>query len=58
MFEKLYNAVRSRTVWTIVLMFIISGIQGVHNALPADAIPAIDAFLAACAIYFRVNPRV
>lgn len=58
MLDKIYTAIRSRTVWTIVLMFIVNGVAGVHNMIPPEAVTYADLFLSACAIYFRVTPRV
>ncbi len=57
MIEKLSIAVKSRTVWTIVVMFLIGGIVGVKNMLPPAWVTLIDALLGILAIYFRVNPQ-
>ncbi|MDI6788487.1 MAG: hypothetical protein QME51_08965 [Planctomycetota bacterium] len=49
---------RSRTVWTIVVLFIVNGFEGVRELLPGNWLPTVDFFLSAAAIYFRMNPRV
>ena len=48
---------KSRTVWTVVVLFIINGISGIREIIPATALPIIDAVLSLLAIYFRVNPK-
>jgi hypothetical protein len=55
--EKINTALHSRTVWTIVVLFIINGIKGVQNLLPPEWLPAINLILSFLAIYFRVNPQ-
>ncbi len=49
---------KSRTVWTIVVMFIIGGVNSIHDIIPANLVTIIDGALGALAIYFRVNPKV
>lgn len=58
MLNKLKVAVSSRTVWTIVIIFVVNGIAGIHDSIPANFIGPIDAVLSILAAYFRVNPRV
>ena len=48
---------KSRTVWTIVILFVINGVEGVRGSIPANALPIIDAILSVLAIYFRVAPK-
>jgi len=55
--KKLKIALYSRTTWTIIVLFIINGIYGVRDLIPASAIPVIDGILGILAIYFRVNPN-
>ena len=50
------NIFKSRTVWTIVVMFLINGVQGIHSMVPAEWLPFIDGILSMLAIYFRVAP--
>lgn len=58
MLNKLIVASKSRTVWTIVLMFLVGGVTSIHDVLPAGSVPFIDGILGLLAIYFRVNPKV
>ncbi len=55
--NKIIVALKSRTVWTIVAMFIIGGVNSVHDIIPSGLVVYIDALLGAMAIYFRVNPK-
>lgn len=57
MIEKLSVAARSRTVWTFVVFFVINGIEGVRDMIPANLLPAIDAVLLVLGSYFRVNAK-
>lgn len=58
MLEKLKLGLKSRTVWTIVALFIINGITGVRDHLPGNWLPVVDGILSLAAMYFRINPRV
>lgn len=58
MINKLKLAFKSRTVWTVIAMFIIGGVNGVHDIIPSAYITLTDGILGLLAIYFRVNPRV
>lgn len=49
---------KSRTVWAIVILFVINGIAGIRESIPANLLPIIDGVLGILAIYFRVQPRV
>ena len=48
---------KSRTVWTIVVLFLINGVAGIHDAIPSQALPFIDGLLGILGIYFRVSPK-
>jgi len=48
---------KSRTVWTIVILFVINGIGGVRDLLPPVYLTAIDGVLSIAAIYFRISPK-
>lgn len=48
---------KSRTIWTIILLFVVNGLHGVHDSIPVGFIPYIDALLALAAIYFRIVPK-
>jgi len=52
------NFLKSRTVWTIVILFVINGIGGIRDLIPSGLLPIIDALLSILAVYFRVNPKM
>ncbi len=54
--SKIQLALRSRTFWTIVAMFVINGLQGVHGSIPPSVVAVLDPILSVLAIYFHVNP--
>ena len=47
---------KSRTFWTIVLLFIVSGVTAVKAFIPTSIQPVVDLVLSALAVYFHVNP--
>ena len=47
---------KSRTVWTIVLMFVIGGVDGISGFIPAQLMPYIQGVLALLAMHFKINP--
>lgn len=56
--DKILTALKSRTVWSIVILFLVSGFNGIQAILPAGSLELIQGILTLLAIYFRVNPRV
>lgn len=57
MVDKIGMALRSRTFWTIAVMFIIGGVGEIRDLLPASSLVYVEGGLALLATYFRVNPR-
>ena len=55
--EKILKALKSRTVWVIVLMFLINGISGIREFVPVSILPYLDAVLGLLGVYFRLNPK-
>ena len=51
------NFLKSRTVWTIIVLFVINGVEGIRGVIPANALPIVDAVLSVLAVYFRVKPN-
>lgn len=49
---------KSRTFWTLVLMFITNGISAVHDSIPQNWVMYVDAGLTVLAMYFHTNPKV
>jgi len=52
------NPIKSRTVLTIIVLFLINGIPAIREFIPSGILPVIDAGLSLLAIYFRVAPKV
>ena len=57
MMQKVGYALKSRTVWTLVVMFIVSGISGIHDLIPSGWLPVVDGILGLLIVYFHVNPQ-
>lgn len=53
---KNMKLIRSRTVWVIVLMFLVGGTSAVEGYIPAGYLTLIQGILGVLAIYFRLNP--
>ena len=54
--DKIIKALTSRTVWSVIILFLISGVDGVQNLVPADMLTPIQFVLALLAGYFKVTP--
>jgi hypothetical protein len=49
---------KSRTVWTLVIAFVLAGFQSLEGSIPEEVFSFVMMILTAIATYFRVNPRV
>ncbi len=54
---KIIQALQSRTFWTGVLLFLVAGVEGIRDMIPASLQLPISAVLAILVGYFRVSPR-
>jgi len=54
--NKVGLALKSKTVWTIVAMFIIGGTNAVTQFIPSGWEPGVQGALGLLAIWFKVNP--
>jgi hypothetical protein len=54
--EKLKQVLKSRTFWTIVIMFLLGGLQAITDYLPEGLFIFIQGGLTLLATYFKVNP--
>lgn len=53
------NIFKSRTFWTIVVLFIINGVEGIKEFIPGGYLALVDSILGLLAIYFaKISPRV
>lgn len=56
--DKIKLALKSRTFWTVVVLFIVGGFDGVKDLIPQALQLPLEGFLTLLAGYFRVNPKV
>lgn len=54
--EFILKTIKSRTFWTIVVMFVIGGVQAVEPIMPNGLYLLISSVLASLATYFKLNP--
>lgn len=54
--ERLTKALRSRTTWTIIVMFIIGGVEAVTQFIPDTIETPLLGVLGLLAVYFKLNP--
>jgi len=52
-----FSFLKSRTVWAVIVLFIVNGVDGVRENIPANWLSLIDAILSMLAVYFRVNVK-
>lgn len=55
--EKLLSYLKSRTVLTVILMFLVNGVTGIQEFIPEAYLPIVNAVLSLLAIYYRVEAR-
>ena len=49
---------RSRTLWTAIVMFLFNGLQAIEQSIPQDLYIAINGLLTIAIGYFRINAQV
>ena len=54
--DKLQLALKSRTVQTIVVLFVIGGFQNITGYIPESIMPFLNSVLGILAIYFKISP--
>jgi len=54
---KIFQALKSRTVWTIIALVLVNGVPSTRDLIPPAYFPYLDTLLGLLAIYFRINPR-
>lgn len=54
--NKIILALKSRTVWTVIVMFLIGGVNAVASFIPAGLETPVMGALALLAAYFKVTP--
>lgn len=56
--EKVIKLAKSRTFWTLIVLFLLNGVEGVRESIPQEAYLPLNAILTAMGAYFRANPRL
>lgn len=56
MFQKILLALKSKTAWTSVVMFLVTAIPQIRAFVPVQWQPVLDGFLALLIIVFHINP--
>jgi len=55
--EYIEKAIKSRTVWTIIIMFVIGGIQAIEPFMSPQVFAFINGALSLVAVHFRISPK-
>ena len=55
--KTLLGYLRSRTVWTLIALFVVNGLEGVRELVTPTQLMTIDAVVMVLGIYFRVKTR-
>jgi hypothetical protein len=50
------KALKSRTNWTIAIMFLIGGVEAISTMIPEDVYTPLLFVLGMVAAYFKMNP--
>jgi len=54
--NKIKQVLTSRTVWSLVALFLFNGISAINSEVPASMTPFVSALLGILTIYFKVFP--
>ena len=54
--NKIKQIFTSRTVWTLIVLFVVNGVSGIHDLIPVSLLPFVDGILGVLAVYFKVKP--
>lgn len=54
--QQIILALKSRTFWTTVVLFVVNGVGAVHNSIPENMLPLVDAILFILITLFHLNP--
>ena len=55
--SKIVSALKSRTVKTILVIFLLNGVSSIQTYIPAEWLPLVNGILSILAIYFRVDQK-
>ncbi len=54
--NKISQIFKSRTFWTLVVLFIVNGVHGIQGSIPPEALTYVNLFLGMMTTYFHINP--
>jgi len=54
--QSLSKIFKSRTVWTVLIMFVLGGVQAIEQSFTPELFLFIQGSLTFLAGYFKVNP--
>ena len=54
--NTLIKILKSRTIWTLVLMFVIGGVDAISRFIPSETKEIILGFLGFLIAYFKLSP--
>ncbi len=52
------NIFKSRTVISLIGLFLISGIAGIREFITPEFLPIVQGIIGLLIIFFRVNPKI
>ncbi|KKN17883.1 hypothetical protein LCGC14_0961420 [marine sediment metagenome] len=55
--KKLLGILKSRQMWTVLLLFVINGVDGIRELISPSFLTLLDSVLGFLVIYFRVKPK-
>lgn len=55
--SRIIAILKSRTVWTFVALFVLNGIEGIKDQIPAGYLPLVNGIVGLLGIYFRTAPK-
>ncbi len=55
---KKTNWLKSRTIWTVVLLFLLGGLGNIEGFMSNDIYTLLSGVLTVLVIYFRSHPKV
>ena len=55
--SKILAALKSRTVWTGVVLFLVAGVDGIKDLIPQTIQMPLDIVLTYLIVHFRVNAK-
>lgn len=55
--KNIITLFKSRTAWTILVLFLFNGISGIKDIVPPEYQSYVNGALSLIAFYFRANPQ-